>query len=156
MVHEVKNDSDGNCKYIRYTSNGEPLIHPEGYKMVKYAVDNSGTFVCLTTNGTIMREKKTRQLLDSGIHMIDISLDAYLPRTYSKIRVGGDLEKTRANVLRLIEWARRDNLNTKIIVSFVEQKENTDEIEDFKKYWRRDRDWETFALVFSKSPPTRI
>ena len=69
MVHEVRDDSEGDCKYIRYTSNGEPLIHPEGYKMVKYAVDNSGTFVCLTTNGTIMREKKTRQLLDSGILM---------------------------------------------------------------------------------------
>ena len=102
---------------------------------VKYAVDNSNTFVCLTTNGTIMREKKTRQLLDSGIHMIDISLDAYLPKTYSKIRVGGDLELTRTNVLRLIEWVRRDNLDTKVVVSFVEQSENTDEIKAFQKFW---------------------
>lgn len=136
MVHEVRDESDGHCKYIRYTSNGEPLIHPEGYKMVKYAVDNSNTFVCLTTNGTIMREKKTRQLLDSGIHMIDISLDAYSPKTYSKIRVGGDLEKTRTNVLRLMEWVRRDNLDTKVIVSFVEQPQNTNEIEAFEKYWK--------------------
>ena len=135
MVHEVRDDAEGHCKYIRYTSNGEPLVHPDGYKMIKYAVDNSNTFVCLTTNGTIMKEKKTRQLLDSGIHMIDISLDAYLPETYSQIRVGGDLEETRANVLRLMEWARRDNLDTKIIVSFVEQPENSNEIEAFKKYW---------------------
>ena len=103
MVHEVRDESDGHCKYIRYTSNGEPLVHPHGYKMIKYAVENSNTFVCLTTNGTIMKEKKTRQLLDSGIHMIDISLDAFLDETYSKIRVGGDLNETRANVLRLID-----------------------------------------------------
>ena len=135
MVHEVRDQSEGDCKYIRYTSNGEPLVHPQGYKMVKYAVDNSNTFVCLTTNGTIMREKKTRQLLDSGIHMIDISLDAYNPDTYKKIRVGGDLEKTRANVLRLIDWVKQDNLDTKVIVSFVEQPENTHEIEQFQKFW---------------------
>ena len=135
MVHEVRDESDGHCKYIRYTSNGEPLVHPEGYKMIKYAVDHSNTFICLTTNGTIMKERKTRQLLDSGIHMIDISLDAYLPSTYSKIRVNGDLELTRANVLRLINWVKQDNLNTKVIVSFVEQPENTSEIEDFKKFW---------------------
>ena len=135
MVHEVRDKSNGDCKYIRYTSNGEPLVHPHGYKMIKYAVDNSNTFVCLTTNGTIMNERKTRQLLDSGIHMIDISLDAYLPETYSKIRVGGNLEKTRSNILRLLDWVKRDNLNTKVIVSFVEQPENTNEIESFKKYW---------------------
>lgn len=135
MVDEVRDYSEGHCKYLRYTSNGEPMVHPDGYKMLKYAVDNSNTFVCLTTNGTIMKEKKTRQLLDSGLHMVDISLDAHLPETYSKIRVGGDLEKTRENVLRLIDWVRRDNLNTKVIVSFVEQPENTDEIESFKKYW---------------------
>mgnify|MGYP006396987791 FL=1 len=136
MVHEVRDESEGYCKYIRYTSNGEPLIHPEGYKMIKYAVDNSDTFVCLTTNGTIMREKKTRQLLDAGIHMIDISLDAFLLETYSKIRVGGNLDKTRENVLRLIDWVRRDNLDTKVIVSFVEQPENTDEAKAFETYWK--------------------
>jgi MoaA/NifB/PqqE/SkfB family radical SAM enzyme len=135
MVREVRDEAEGHCKYIRYTSNGEPLVHPDGYKMIKYAVDNANTFVCLTTNGTIMNERKTRKLLDSGIHMIDISLDAFLPETYSKIRVGGNLEKTRDNVLRLLDWVRRDNLNTKVLVSFVEQPENTEEIEDFKEYW---------------------
>jgi len=135
MVHEVRDDAAGACKYIRYTSNGEPLIHPEGYKMVKYAVDNSNTFVCLTTNGTIMRERKTRELLDSGIHMIDISIDAHTPETYSKVRVNGDLTRTKTNVLRLIDWVRRDQLGTKVVVSFVEQPQNTHEINNFRKFW---------------------
>jgi MoaA/NifB/PqqE/SkfB family radical SAM enzyme len=135
MINEVRDFGSEYCKYIRYTSNGEPLIHPKGYSMIKEAVDNSGTFVCLTTNGTIMKEKKTRQLLDSGIHMIDISIDAYHAKTYSDIRVGGDLEVTRSNVLRLMEWASKDNYDTKIVVSFVEQPNNTEEVELFRKYW---------------------
>jgi MoaA/NifB/PqqE/SkfB family radical SAM enzyme len=136
LVDEVREESEGNCKYIRYTSNGEPLIHPKGYDFVKYAVERSNSFVCLTTNGTIMNEKKTRLLLDSGIHMIDISLDAYRDDTYSRVRVNGDLKVTRQNVRRLISWVKEGNLDTKVVVSFVEQPENSDEVEDFEKYWR--------------------
>ena len=138
MVNEVSTDGRGHCQYIRYTSNGEPLIHPLGYKMIQDAVDHSKTFVCLTTNGTIMKEKKTRQLLDSGIHMIDISIDAYRPETYAKIRVGGNLEITRENVLRLLKWVRQGELDTKVVVSFVEQPNNTNEVEDFRRFWKNE------------------
>ena len=136
LVREVREESEGNCKYIRYTSNGEPLIHPKGYEMIKEAVDDSGTFVCLTTNGTIMNEKKTRQLLDSGIHMIDISIDAFRDETYPKIRVNGNLKVTRTNVKRLLSWVKAGNLDTKVVVSFVEQPQNTSEVEDFENYWK--------------------
>ena len=45
-------------KYIRYTSNGEPLVHPKSYEMINYAVDHSDTKTTLTTNGTLLNEKK--------------------------------------------------------------------------------------------------
>ena len=134
MVDEVRRDGQS-CQYIRYTSNGEPLVHPKGYEMIQYAVDHSRTFVCLTTNGTIMKEKKTKQLLSTGVHMIDISIDAFSKDTYSKIRVNGDLDVTRENVLALLKWVRETNSKTKVIVSFVEQPQNTTEIEDFKTFW---------------------
>ena len=136
LVNEVREESEGHCKYIRYTSNGEPLIHPKGYEFIKEAVDNSNTYVCLTTNGTIMNEKKTRQLLDAGIHLIDISIDAYKNDTYSRVRVNGDLEVTRTNVRRLLSWVREGNLNTKVVVSFVEQPQNTNEVNEFESYWK--------------------
>ena len=135
MVDEVREQGRGITRYIRYTSNGEPLIHPKGYEMIAYAVERSGTFVTLTTNGTIMNEKRTRRLLDSGIHMIDISIDAYTPETYARIRVGGDLDVTRTNVLRLLEWVKNSGAPTKVVVSYVEQPANQHETEDFKRYW---------------------
>ena len=45
-------------KYIRYTSNGEPLVHPKSYEMINYAVDHSDTKTTLTTNGTLLNEKE--------------------------------------------------------------------------------------------------
>ena len=135
IVDEVRDYGQGKTQYIRYSSDGEPLIHPKAYDMLEYAVVNSGVFVTLTTNGTIMNEKRIRKLLDSGVHMIDISIDAYSSDVYEKIRKNGNLEVTRQNVLNLIKWVKQANLKTKIVVSYIEQPQNLHETELFKKYW---------------------
>lgn len=136
MVDEVKTHGQGITQYIRYASNGEPLVHPHGYDMIDYAARNSGVYVTLTTNGTIMNERRTQRLIESNVHMIDISIDAYNPETYAKIRVGGDLNVTRSNVLKLIAWIKESNASTRVVVSFVEQPQNLHETRDFESYWK--------------------
>lgn len=128
LVDECK----GRTKFIRYCAEGEPLIHPHAYDMIQYAVE-SGTFTTLTTNGTIMNERRTRKLLDSGLHMVDISIDAFRDKTYSQIRVNGDLKVTRENVLRLLEWSK--GKVTKVVVSFIQQKENEGQAISFREFW---------------------
>src|SRR5712692_5526068 len=136
LVEEVRKHGQGLTQYIRYSSNGEPLVHPKSYDMIEYAARHSGVFVTLTTNGTIMNEKRTRLLLDAGVHMIDISIDAYSPEIYAKIRVNGDLNVTRGNVQRLIAWVGEVGSKTKVVVSYVEQPQNKHETNDFEKFWK--------------------
>ena len=135
IVDEVRTSGQGKTQYIRYSSEGEPLVHPKGYEMIEYAARNSGVYVTLTTNGTIMNEKRTRRLLDSGVHMIDISIDAFTPETYAKVRVNGDLNVTQKNVLNLLAWIKQTGSSTKVVVSFIEQPQNSHEISAFKTYW---------------------
>jgi MoaA/NifB/PqqE/SkfB family radical SAM enzyme len=135
MVEEVRTHGQGLTQFIRYASNGEPLVHPKGYSMIEYAAKNSGVFVTLTTNGTIMNEKRTQRLLESQVHMIDISIDAFTPETYAKIRRGGDLQVTKSNVLNLISWVRESRSHTKVVVSYVEQPDNIHETSNFEKFW---------------------
>ena len=136
LVEEVREAGRGHTLYLRYTSNGEPLVHPKAYDMIEEAVRRSGAFVTITTNGTIMNEKRTRKLLEAGVHLIDISIDAFNPETYAKIRVGGDLETVRENVIRLLSWVRDSDGATKVVVSFVEQPQNSNEAALFERYWR--------------------
>ena len=136
MVDEVREHGEGITQYIRYSGEGEPLVHPKGYDMIEYAAKMSGVYVTITTNGTIMNEKRTRKLLESGVHLIDISIDANTPETYSKIRVGGDLAVTRSNVLNLLKWVREAKSPTSVVVSFIEQPQNTHEAPEFEKFWR--------------------
>lgn len=135
LVDEVKTDGQGFTQYIRYTGEGEPLVHPQCYDMLEYAVKHSGVLVTLTTNGTFMNEKRTQALLEARVHMIDISIDAFTPDTYAKVRVNGDLNVTRANVLHLIEWAKNAGAKTKVVVSYVEQPANRHETRDFEAFW---------------------
>ncbi|HVT82391.1 MAG TPA: radical SAM protein [Phycisphaerae bacterium] len=123
-------------QYIRYTSEGEPLLHKLVFEMLSYAVRHSGTKVTLTTNGVLLEEKRSEKLLATGLDLVDISLDAFTPETYSVIRVGGNLSVTRANVQGLIRLAREAGSRTKVVVSYIEQPQNCGETNDFESFWR--------------------
>jgi MoaA/NifB/PqqE/SkfB family radical SAM enzyme len=101
-VAEVAEFGPGCIQYLRYTGCGEPLLHPRLFEMLEVAVQGAGCQVSLTTNGTLLGEQAVERLLATGVDAVDISLDAFTPETYAKIRVKGDLAATRANVLRLI------------------------------------------------------
>jgi MoaA/NifB/PqqE/SkfB family radical SAM enzyme len=135
MVREVSEAGKGITQYIRYTSNGEPLLHKHIIEMLSYAVKHSGTTVSLTTNGTLLTPPMAMNLLEIGVDVIDISIDAYKPETYAMIRRGGDLAVTEDNVLNLLKLRETFLKKTKVVVSYVEQDANAAETADFKKYW---------------------
>jgi len=135
IVEEVKEHGKGITQYIRYTGEGEPLTSADIYGILKYAVKNSGVTVTLTTNGTIMNEKRIEKLLDIGVDVIDISIDAFSPETYAKIRVNGNLEVTRENVLKLLRMSKQPSVSTRVVVSYIEQPENIHETGDFEAFW---------------------
>ena len=104
--------------------------------MIYKAVKHSKTKVTLT-NGTLLNKKELKKFL-TQVYMIDISIDAFSNKTYSTVRVGGDLEITKKNVIDFINISKKKDINTKVVVSFVEQKENSHEIDDFKKFWKNE------------------
>jgi MoaA/NifB/PqqE/SkfB family radical SAM enzyme len=112
------------------------LLHKLVFEMLTYAKKHSGTSITLTTNGVLLDEKRCEKLLATGIDLVDISLDAFTPETYAKIRVKGDLSITRPNVQRLIALAHHTGSPTKIVVSYIEQPQNRHESDPFEKYWR--------------------
>lgn len=136
LVDEVKLFGKGITQYIRYASNGEPLIHPQIYEMLKYAVDNSDTKVTLTTNGTLLNEQNIARLIDTGVDVVDISIDAFSAETYSKVRINGDLNITSGNAINLIKEAKKCGGKSKIVISYVELPENSNETSSFEKFWK--------------------
>lgn len=137
MIDEVAKESNGLCQYIRYTANGETLLYPYFEEVIAYAGKHSKTKINITTNGHFLDAHNIKAILDAKVDVIDISLDAFTPETYAKIRVHGDLEKVRNNILNILAIIKEKNLPTKIIVSFVEQPHNTHEKQKFYDYWTK-------------------
>jgi MoaA/NifB/PqqE/SkfB family radical SAM enzyme len=68
---------------------GEPMMVAELPAMVRY-LKARGTYVLFNTNGTLMREKKSRELIEAGLDEMRISLDAAEPKAFEMVR-GRDL-----------------------------------------------------------------
>ena len=136
LVDEVRTHGKGLTEYIRYASNGEPLIHPRIFEMLTYAAQNSGTKVTLTTNGVLLDPVRIQKLIDSGTDVVDISIDAFSNETYAKVRVKGDLDVTRTNVLNLIAAVKEQGSSLKVVVSYVELPQNMHETDRFEEFWK--------------------
>ena len=122
-------------QFIRITADGEPLLHPRLFDMIGYAVQHRVGPVGLTTNGALLTPAKTKKLIESNIFMVDVSLDAFKKETYNKIRYGLSYEKVMNNIKFLLEYKKQANSQLKVMVSFVKQKENINELQEFIDYW---------------------
>ena len=121
--------------FVRITADGEPLLHPEIWKLLEYARKKGVGPIGVTTNGSALNAVNAQKLLDSDIFLIDFSLDAFSQKTFEVVRAGLSYQRTLKNVLTLIEMRNKANSDLKIMVSFVKQSENLRELEAFINYW---------------------
>ncbi len=122
-------------KFIRFTGDGEPLLHKDIWEILSYSAENSLANVGLTSNGSGLNQKNREKLLATNLDMIDISLDAATEGTFAVVRVGLDFEKTVNNVLSLIKMRNETGSKLKIMVSFVKQLANEWEATRFENFW---------------------
>ncbi len=115
---------------------GEPLINPSRLTtMVEYAKSQGLRDVRLNTNGLLLFRDVAEWLVDSGLDYVLISVDAFRPNTYKKIRVGGDLQKLTNNIDRLLAIRDKRGSDLKVVVQFIIMDENEKEAEEFKDRW---------------------
>jgi len=76
---------------------GEPLMVPNLPRMIRYLKDR-GTYVLFNTNGTLLNERRGRDLIDSGLDELRVSLDAAEPETFLIVRGKDSFAKIVKNV----------------------------------------------------------
>ncbi|MCL6106456.1 MAG: radical SAM protein [Actinobacteria bacterium] len=76
---------------------GEPLLHPELPYMIEYATI-SGMESRLHTNGMLLTEEKSHQLLDAGLAFLGVSFDGDDAETYNVMRKGSDFDQVIENI----------------------------------------------------------
>lgn len=110
---------------------GEPLMHPRIYDIVKLIKDECpDTQVSFTSNGTLLTEKNIEKLIDSKLDVISISMDGdNLERGHQ------DSERTRGNVRALAAAKlRRAVTYPDIYIGMVLGKDNENELIPLVKF----------------------
>lgn len=76
---------------------GEPLMVPYLPRMIRYLKDR-GTYVLFNTNGTLLSARRGRDLIDSGLDELRVSLDAADPETFKAVRGKDAFDRIVTNV----------------------------------------------------------
>jgi len=82
----------GRFRYIQLAGWAEPLMHPDILEIVRLCKE-AGCWVCFTSNGLLLREPLSRRLLETGIDLVNISIDGSTPDTYERIRGKGTFHR---------------------------------------------------------------
>jgi len=123
--------------YINLHHMGESLLYPKIVDMIKYAKLKKCGPVKLTTNGTVLNEKLALSILDSGLDVIRFSFDGATKKTYEKIRIGSDFDKTLGYITDFIKLKKKLGKKTQIIVDIVVIDKNKDEVDLFVEKFKK-------------------
>lgn len=85
---------------------GEPLLHPDIFKMIAYARQR-GLNVNLATNATLLTTDVVQELLTAPPSLLIISFDGYDAPSYEKARAGASFTATLANIHRFLAAKRQ-------------------------------------------------
>jgi MoaA/NifB/PqqE/SkfB family radical SAM enzyme len=103
---------------------GEPMFHQRTVEWIAQ-VKHLGARVEMITNGTLLTEKRSRQLIDAGLDVLWVSIDGASPESYADVRLGAELPKVLENLQRF-RTLRKGHKSAKpeIGVAFVAMRRN--------------------------------
>lgn len=116
---------------------GEPLLDKTFSEKVKYAKTKKIKRVSTNTNGSLLTEKVSANLVESELDELYISLDGATKETFELIRKGLKYDDVEKNVLKLIEIKKQKKVSKPlVIVDFVEFDKNQSEKKMFLAKWK--------------------
>lgn len=128
---------------ITINKDGEPLLHPELPRMIKYAKDKKAAYkINFYTNGILLTEEKSLDLIKSGLDTIHISIDAFTNETYRKIKNSQKFETVEENVKRFVELKKKLHSKTPLVIAkIIHTPDTKDEISLFANKWKQIADF---------------
>lgn len=134
LYRKIISDCKGNVEFVWTYGIGEPMLHPSIFEMIRITRE-AGIRTGMSTNATLMDDRRADQLLDSGLDYLILAFDGASPETYEKYRFGASFERTRTNSLAFLKKKVERASRMHVVVQMVLLRENMPEIAEFRKLW---------------------
>jgi MoaA/NifB/PqqE/SkfB family radical SAM enzyme len=112
---------------------GEPLL----YKRLAEAIDLFPG-VCVSTNATLLKESRARELLGTSLSRIRLCIDTLKPEVYPIVRKGGRFDAVVENIRRFLELSKGRRIAVEIQRMVTTQTQD-ETARDFREFFRLDR-----------------
>jgi len=119
---------------VKLSYRGEPLLNKNIMEMILYAKRKGIMDVYFNTNGMLLSEEMSREIIDAGLDRISISVEGTDPDLYEKMRINAKFDTVLKNVNRLMELREKMKIgHPKIRVQSVNY--SGFDIEDYRHFW---------------------
>lgn len=125
--------------------NGEPLLYEPLFRAIRYATERR-VATMISTNGFLLSEERSRQLLDSGLDFIKIAISGFSPETARIQHRAGDIERVKKEVRTLARFNRERGERLIIMMDYISYRYNDHELEEARRYC------EELGIIFNIRP----
>ncbi len=120
--------------YLNLSFQGEPLMVRYLPDLVVYA-KSKRMYISLSTNAHFLDETMAKQLIQSRLDRIIISMDGMTQDTYERYRIGGSLERLKTNLETLVRLKKSIKSHHPLIeLQFLVFKHNYHEINQLRLF----------------------
>jgi len=116
---------------------GEPLLHPDLVKMVRFCKEN-GVYCGMSTNAVLLNPKIARELLDAELDRITLPVDGNTKETYERVRRGAKFEQVMENVIGFLKLKKAGRFVRPVTeLQLIRMKQTEKDIKSFHQTWTR-------------------
>jgi hypothetical protein len=134
----ILKENSRNALIVRIDGNGEPMLHPEIFNIIRVA-KSYGSIVTMSTNLNTGLASEVEEFIDCGLDRLIISVDGCTQGSYEKYRVGGNLEFVEKTLINLLATRRvKKKKHPFVEIQFLDWGYNHDEIGEMR---RKVRSW---------------
>ena len=118
--------------HVIFYFQGEPFMNPSFLELVKYS-RSKNILTSTSTNAQLITYERAKQIVDSGLDRLIISIDGTTPEVYEKYRIGGKLNKAVEAVGNIVEWKKiLKKPHPFVEIQFIVMKHNEHQINEIK------------------------
>lgn len=99
----IDEGSKHSLRSVKLVRGGESLLHPKFSDMIRYAREKGIIDIMFNTNGTLLTDEKSLEIINAKPDLIIFSVDAPDKKIYEEQRVGSNYEQVEKNIKRFIE-----------------------------------------------------
>ncbi|HRR41118.1 MAG TPA: radical SAM protein [Syntrophales bacterium] len=120
---------------LKLSYRGEPLLHRHIAEMVAYAKKKGVLDIYFNSNGMLLTERMSQQLMDAGLDRISISVEGTDPARFEQDRLGAKFDVILRNVETLMTLkAQKGYAHPKVRVQTVCLPHI--DLDDYREFWK--------------------